>query len=283
MAETAAPKRKVTEHEKRAKLQMLKDQERLNSIHYDDNLAKMENAHLKEELKYLRGIKRHQQLLQKFGNSKPKQIHKSMSHSMMNSKLHNSSHLGASNLSRHHSPEMVPPAMPLGRMETMASETLPIIKRKGTGYHKRFVQEVRPRDYNLYLNSLNAMKEYRHAEYQNKHIKDQIFKEKYGMKMKDYRSDSKVFWQHIKELGPGPVSTKKEGDITKSHAFEAPKEAKKTVPSKEDTKTANPKEETKPAPAKEEKKPEAAPKPAPQQPEKKPAQKPEEKPKHEEF
>lgn len=258
MTETA-PKKKLPAAQRIAKLQALRDQERLNLIYYDDTLAKEENYSLKSELKHLQALRREEQMSKSLAKSKswrPQALSQSMSQ-------YRNQDGPAAELKRSGSPQNNPAFFDSRNSQP---ENFPIVKRKGTGYHKRFVREVKPRDYGLYLNSLNAMKEYRSAEYENKHIKEKLFREKYKICMNQFKQNSKHSWQRVMELQhvqPKPCND--------------PAHAKDEKTKKEPVKTEEKKpEEKKPEPAKkpEEKKPEEK-KPEEKKPE--PAKKPEEK------
>lgn len=184
---------KLPAAQRMAKLQELRDKERLNLIHYDETVAKVENQNLKYELKNLQAIRRHEQMSKQLAKSKSMR-HMAISQSMIQQK----NQAGAAvDLQRSHSPQN----MPLMYESNVGHlDSLPAIKRKGTGYHKRFVKEVRPRDYGLYLNSLNAVKEYRQIENQNKNIKDQLFRERYRQSMNQFKQDSKYTWDRLNKL-----------------------------------------------------------------------------------
>lgn len=198
MAEAKPAKHHVTAAQRLAKELLLRDQERLGQIRYDDGLVKHENLSLKSELKHLKADRMRQQLIQRLQKSKSlsnKSMAQSLAQSMHQS--HMASVVSTSQIREHHSPQ------PMGYSQP--TDSLPIIRRKGTGYHKRFVNEVRPRDYGLYLNSLNTLKDYRHAEQENKHIKGQLFREKFRHQMGEYRFFSQAAWQRVDELAKVPL------------------------------------------------------------------------------
>ena len=263
MAESKPNKVHLTAAQRLAKELQLRDQEKLQQIQYDGNLAKIENHVLKSELKHLQADRMRAQLIQQLSKSKSmtsKVMAQSMSQSMLNSQL--STGINQSQLRANHSPQ---PSM----TETNPADSLPIIRRKGTAHHRRFVNEVRPRDYGLYLNSLHTLKDYRTAESENKHIKQKLFKEKYRQQMAGYRMFSQAAWQRVSEFGGDPVTL----DEAKKFAKDDKKkieESKKAIDAKAGEKKATeskPISEAKPA----EKKP-AEVKPAEVKPaEKKPA------------
>ena len=229
MSESGPPKSKITATEKLAREKALKYKERLQRIHYDDNLTKQENHTLKSELKYLQGERMREQLMQRLSKSKS-HSNAAMVHSLSSKSMHQYDQEKVhsnSSLPKHNHPQN-------SWMESSIHDSLPIIKRKGTGYHRRFVNEVRPRDYGLYLNSLNTLKDYRAAETENKQIKKHLFREKYRQQMGEYKMFSQAAWQKMDELSKRKMTEAKqvEKKPVDQKSGEVKKEEKKPVDQK---------------------------------------------------
>ncbi len=260
MSESKHLKVKLSAAERIAKERQLRDQERLQQIRYDDNLVKVENQVLKYELKAMKAERMRAQLIQRLTKSKSLS-NKAMAHSLVQSSdpFQMEGAVSPSHSLFHRSTQASP-------MEAGQFESLPMIKRKGTSHHRRFVNEVRPRDYGLYLDSLNTLKDYRHAEYENKHIKNKLFKEKYRQQMGEYRMLSEAAWTKMTELNnrstpkfsteQKPAEKKgekqqegKPGDKKPADAKTADKKPAETKPADKKTTETKP-GETKPEPKK---------------------------------
>ena len=262
MAEGKQSKVKISAAEHLAMERNIRDQERLQKIRYDDSLVKMENQVLKYELKTIKADRIRAQLMEKLTKSKSlsnKTMTQSVTQSMASFQMESvMSPTNSQNIR----------TFPQGLMQSSQFESLPIIKRKGTSHHRRFVNEVRPRDYGLYLDSLSTLKDYRHAEHENRLIKEKLFQEKYRQQMGEYRMLSQAAWTKVTELNQKPipkVSAELNPGEKKIEKTQNPKPADKnptgTTPADKkaaetklpDTKTADPKPadkkqaETKPA------------------------------------
>lgn len=250
MAEGKQSKVKISAAERLAIERNIRDQERLQKIRYDDSLVKMENQVLKYELKTIKADRIRAQLMEKLNKSKSfsnKTMAQSLSQSMASFQMESAmSPTNSQNIR----------TFPQGLMQSSQFESLPIIKRKGTSHHRRFVNEVRPRDYGLYLDSLSTLKDYRHAEHENRLIKEKLFQEKYRQQMGEYRMLSQAAWTKVTELNQKPIpkvsaeqnpgekkieKTQNPKPVDKNPAGSTPADKKAAETKLPDTKTADPK------------------------------------------
>lgn len=206
------------------KLQFLQDKKRADLISYDDDLVRHENHALKHDLRVVKSIK----------TIKPKQEEKKPMRRGMTKGAHSvsqhqiqadpfdlmmgthpahpgSHHLGASMHQHQHQ-----------------SSALPEIRRKGTYYHRKFLEDVRPRDYKVYLNSLKSLHQYRADETENKKLKQKLFREKMRLQNHIFQQHSKAAWGKVQQLAELQKAKSMEPKKT-TEVKPAPTEVKKPI------------------------------------------------------
>lgn len=203
--------RKLTKQEKQEMAYRLNDLQKRKLIDYDCYLVKDENAKLKEELQMRRRLRQFELQMKSISKSKLKgsglfktevpDAFLAKSASMKSGVLHSqlagkeqmqkSGH-GASTIEELHASSVLP--------EANGSESLPAIRRKGTSYHRKFLNEVRSRSYKTYLTSLHAVKEYKQGEIENSKLKQRLLKTKMTHQMSEFKNLSKQAWKKVDEL-----------------------------------------------------------------------------------
>lgn len=271
MSEKPKGKLTLSRAERQAVEQRLRDLQKVRMIDYDNSLVKVENSQLKMELQERRRMK----MLEKLAKSKAKS--KSKQNSLFKSELPPAMARNASMQSglfssqaTMHSSGLFAAESTLNRSgvlapgsnahtssilyEQPATESLPVIKRKGTSYHKRFLNEVRPRDYKVYLSSLRAVNDYRQEETLNSHLKKRLQRVKMQNLMVDFKKYSKDSWKQVDQIQHHQHNHEGfEKQDNKAKAGETKKELKKEADNKEQGKapvamkeTTKPRETAKP-------------------------------------
>lgn len=203
------------------------DIDHMKSIQYDDMLAKHEREAIRGELKEVVRAKFHAKLEDKLKQSTSlKAIHKSMAldDEHRNPFVQKSQLFGMS-IPNHSSSQVLAhhdPAVAHHQMGPSES-ALPLVKSKGAAHFKRYVDDVRRRDYKMYLKSLNAVKELKIHEDDNQRLKQKLFKEKYALQMRDFRSNSNDLWRKMIQMDQ---SDKAAGRFPDGIKYGYPKESK---------------------------------------------------------
>lgn len=177
------------------KLQFLQDKRRADLISYDDDLVRHENQGLKQDLRVVKSIKT---------IKKKEPVKRTIRRGLSKGAISASQHqlqadpfelmMGAS-----HNPLAASQHNSMIGHHHQASN-LPEIKRKGTYYHRKFLEDVRPRDYKVYLNSLKTLQQYRVDETENKKLKDKLFREKMRLQNHIFQQHSKAAWGKVDQL-----------------------------------------------------------------------------------
>jgi hypothetical protein len=220
--------RKLTKKERQDMVQRLNDLQKRSLIDYDNYLVKDENGKLKQELQVRRRIKQIEAQMKSASKSKLKgsRLFKtevpdaflaksaSMSSGVFQSQMNSSQHqksalLGAKTTNELHASSML--------QEPQGTESLPEIRRKGTSYHRKFLKEVRSRDYKTYLNSLHAVKDYRQSEMENAKLKQRLLRTKMSHQITEFKNKSKQAWQKVEVL----INEKDDKGNTKAMANES--------------------------------------------------------------
>lgn len=203
--------RKLTKQEKQEMAFRLNDLQKRKLIDYDCYLVKDENAKLKEELQMRRRLRQFELQMKSISKSKLKSSglfktevpeaflakSASMKSGVLHSQLAGKEHMqkgghGASTIDELHASSVLP--------EANGSESLPAIRRKGTSYHRKFLNEVRSRSYKTYLASLHAVKEYKQGEIENSKLKQRLLKTKMSHQISEFKNLSKQAWKKVDEL-----------------------------------------------------------------------------------
>ena len=236
MAENAKPVRRVDLKAKLAKDLLISDQQKLNMIHYDDTIVREENNILKSQIKEIKERRKleHGLLMQSKSlphiNPNLSGVHSPSNQSPTNSK-HNSSPQGSSFFNSNYAPaaSMTSSQVHPAAQDHHQQSSLPQIKRKPTSYHRKFVNEVRNRDYHTYLDSLHAVNNYKGHISQHQNLKQKLFREKYQQNMSEYKQYSRAYWDLVGQLDS---KEKAHGEMARSEVVKEGGVAKKQTESK---------------------------------------------------
>ena len=203
--------RKLTKKEKQDMVQRLNDLQKRSLIDYDNYLVKDENMKLKEELQMRRRLRQLEAQMKSASKSKLKgsSLFKtevpeaflaksaSMKSGIFQSQLSGSQQQKSTLLSASSTGELHASSVLL---EPQGNDSLPAIRRKGTSYHRKFLKEVRSRDYKTYLESLHAVKDYKQSEVENAKLKQRVMRTKMSHQISEFKNHSKQAWQTVESL-----------------------------------------------------------------------------------
>lgn len=84
--------------------------------------------------------------------------------------------------------------------KSVSSVHLPPIKKIPEQQKRSFLDDIRVRDWKLYMNSREVLKGNEMTETKNQELKRKLFKHKYGMLMKQTKENCKGTWKRLEEL-----------------------------------------------------------------------------------